>query len=452
MLTIEEIVQAVQGSCCQTGLARQVKSVVIDSRRATKGALFFAIQGPHHDGHCFLEEAVQRGAVAVVVTKDGPCPPGAWAIRVKDTTKSLGDLARYYRQQFKIPVVAITGSAGKTTTKEMIAAVLKQRFRVLKNPKTENNQYGVPMTLLQLRPKHQAAVIEIGTNHFGEIAYLTRIAEPTVSVLTSIGASHLEHLKSLAGVFREKFDIVRYMRPSGTVVFYADDPYLRKIQDRKITQDKIAYGRGVNADIRLIKKLEVRHGCVIFFVGKQRFILHTLATHNRENALAAIAVGRLLKVPAWKMAEALARWRPAPGRQRVMKVRDWTIVDDTYNANPISFQSALDTFSRMACRGRKILVCGDMKELGAGAIDWHRRIGRLAAISGLDIIISVGDLAQIMAQEAHKTNVGVQAMHAKTIEGVKILLSRVLGSKDVVLVKGSRAMSMDLVVDFLARH
>lgn len=448
MLTIQEIINAVGGNCCRSGTAKKVSRVVIDSRQVKKGALFFAIKGLRLDGHAFIKKAAQAQAAAIVVSNDGPYPSGVWVIRVKDTTLALGDLARYYRGKFRIPVVAITGSAGKTTTKEMIAGVLRRRFKVLKNNKTENNQYGVPMTLLRLRPHHDVVVVELGTNHFGEMKYLARISQPTIAVMTNIGASHLEFLKTPAGVFKEKFDIVRYTHPSGYIVINGDDPYLRNIKSKDIPQQKIVYGVKGGADVRG----SVGAGSfpkAIFFVGKQKFILNAVATHNIYNALAAIAVGRVLKINSAEIAEGLARWRPVVGRQCFIKTPSLTIMDDTYNANPVSFKSALVTFAGLKTQGRKILVCGDMKELGRNAVTWHEDVGSVAAVSGVDVIVSVGENARHIAETAQRKNPKISVRYCQKIDDINSFLKYLIRRGDMVLVKGSRSMNMDQVVRFL---
>jgi UDP-N-acetylmuramoyl-tripeptide--D-alanyl-D-alanine ligase len=447
MMTIPEMIKTVRGRCLQDGRAKKIRRVVTDSRQVKRGDLFIAIKGRRLDGHRYVEQAIQQGAAAVIVS-DPVAKAGAWIIKVKDTTAALGDLARTHRRRFDIPVIAVTGSTGKTTTKEMIASVLKRRRRILKNLKTENNQYGVPMTLLQIRPRHEAVVVELGTNHFGEMKYLTRIAGPTVAVMTNIGASHLEFLKNPSGVFREKFNIVRYTDPSGTVVFNGDDAYLKKIKHRALRQRKISYGlNGPGLRARDIQAVSAQS--TAFFVDQQKFVLHSFAAHNIYNALAAVAVGKILKMPLSEIAEGLERWRPLKGRHHVIRTADLLILDDTYNANPVSFQSALETFARMKTKGRKILVCGDMKELGDASVRLHQRIGRVAAGMGVDAVFSVGKHAACLATEAARCNPTIALRHSGTVEELQRHLNGFIRASDAVLVKGSRAMNMEAIVDFL---
>ena len=230
MFTLKEIVQATGGKLFHAFKIRKIKGVSTNSRTLKKGELFIAIQGQKFDAHHFIPNVIEAGASAVVISKKEFIPKiEIPTVLVADTTKALGNIASFHRQRFKIPVVAITGSAGKTTTKEMIAAVLQTQYKVLKNFKTENNQFGVPLTLLQLRKSHEIVVMEIGTNHFGDIRWLTQVLQPTVAIFTNIGESHLEFLKNPAGVFREKSDLIRYQSLRGHIIFNSDDEQLKKI-------------------------------------------------------------------------------------------------------------------------------------------------------------------------------------------------------------------------------
>ena len=247
-LNIPDVIKAASGKLIGGSGRGELCGVSTDTRSLKEGELFIAIEGPRFDGHKFLAEAVKKKAAVLVVSKKIDAGKDINVIRVRDTTQALGAIAAFYRRRFSIPVIAVTGSAGKTTTKELIAFVLGARFNVLKNYKTENNQYGVPLTLLKLNEGHAAAVLELGTNHPGEIAALARIVAPDVAVFTNVGESHLEGLKTPAGVFREKFQLARFTKKNGTVVFNADDEYLRNIAGKKIAQKKISYGIRQKAD------------------------------------------------------------------------------------------------------------------------------------------------------------------------------------------------------------
>jgi UDP-N-acetylmuramoyl-tripeptide--D-alanyl-D-alanine ligase len=433
----------------QDGKAKAVRDVVTDSRLAKKGSLYFAIMGPRNDGHDFIGQAVTNGATVVVVSKRIRTDiPGVWILNVNDTTKALGKLAQYYRAKFKVPVIAITGSAGKTTTKEMIAKALGSRFKVLKNKRTENNQFGVPMTLLKLRPKHTAVVIEVGTNHFGEIAYLAKIVRPDIAVMTNIGASHLEYLKSKAGVFREKFDLVRFTDDKGAVIFNGDDDHLKKIGTKSITQKKVSFGTANGADVRA-EDISYSGGSMNFKVKKQRFRLKTITQHNVHNALAAIAVASVLKIDMKAIAGNLANWRSVDGRQCVLKHNGFTLINDTYNANPLSFLSAIKSLAAMHSKGRKLIVCGDMKELGKDSIKWHQYIGKEIGSIRVDAVMSIGKDAEYIGKAARSKNEQTYIRHFNDMGQLNEHLSGLVRKGDIVLVKGSRSMQMERVVNFL---
>lgn len=436
----------------RNGRAVSARDVTTDSRAARKGSLFIAIVGPRNDGHDYIGQAIEQGASAVLVSQAVKITSAAvWVIQVKDTTQALGELAAYHRSRFDIPVVAVTGSAGKTTTKEMIAAVLGRRYNVLKNNKTENNQYGLPMTLLKLRPRHEAVVVEIGTNHFGEIAYLAAIARPTIAVMTNIGASHLEFLRDKAGVFREKSDLIKYTHAQGAVIFNVDDAFLSRIVKQKLPQKKISYGILKAADVRaVIPALDAENGKgVRFKVGKRSYRLRSITGHNVYNALAAIAVGRSLKMNDQDIASGLDKWRPVKGRQCLVRRNGITLIDDTYNANPLSFGSAIETLAGIKSGGRKLIVCGDMKELGADTLKWHCDIGKAAGKAGVDAVFSIGHYSRHIGDGARGVDSRIHTLHFEDTEDLQKNVAEFCVRGDVVLIKGSRSMQMDKVVTYL---
>src|SRR3989338_2577782 len=354
MFNVEELQKASQGKLIQGKSSARVKGVSINSRAIKKGEVFIAIPGPNFDGHDFVTDAIKKKAAVVIVTKNLKRIPGYIpVIQVKDTVKALGKIARAFRDRFSIPVIAITGSAGKTTTKEMLAYTLGNDFNVLKNIKTENNHIGVPLTLLKLKPKHEIAVIELGTNRPKDIRWLTYIVNPQVAILTNIGESHLELLKSPSGVFQEKFDLVSGMKEGGTVIFNADDVYLNKIPSYRFAHKIVKYAIKNKADYQA-GAIENHNGFLRFSVnGKKGWRLRTLAQHNIYNALVAISCGKQFKMSELAIQKRLARFRFPAGRQNVGKVGGCWLIDDTYNANPVSLRSALQTLSSLNVRGRK---------------------------------------------------------------------------------------------------
>lgn len=438
------------------GTSRVIKGVSIDSRTVKKGDLFIAIKGKRFDGHRFVKEAIRRGALGVVVEKSvrnqipkGDCP----YFYVKDTVRALGQLARSHRDQFDIPVIAITGSAGKTTTKEMVAAVLKSRFHVLKNTGTENNHIGVALTLLKLRSAHDVVVVELGTNRFGDIRWLTYVANPTVALLTNIGESHLELLKSPRQVFREKSALVKGMAKEGTVILNKDDCFLRTLLSRKTQQRMISFGIEKRCDYQA-KGLKVNKNHTLQFkVNRSRSMsIPTPVTANVYNLLAALSTGRLFRVPYADMAKAMKRFRFNEGRQAIKKVHGFWLIDDTYNANPVSLRSALGTLSSFnKGQGRRILVCADMLELGSRSKDLHRSMGRLAADSGVDLILTYGKFSEGVSRAAHLKNPGIPVFHSSRLSGIHKKLLSFCRPGDTILVKGSRGMRMERTIHFLGK-
>ncbi|MFA5059924.1 MAG: UDP-N-acetylmuramoyl-tripeptide--D-alanyl-D-alanine ligase [Candidatus Omnitrophota bacterium] len=451
MLNLNDILLATGGRQLSGKRHALIRSVSTDSRTLKRGDLFIALCGKNFDGHNFLRKVIARSAAAIIVSKKVSLPhTDIPIIFVDDTTQALGQIARFHRRRFKIPVIAITGSAGKTTTKEMIAAVLEKKYKVLKNIATLNNNIGVPMTLLKLNKTHKIVVVELGTNHFGEIAQLAQIAEPTVSLLTNIGESHLEFLKTPAGVFKEKFNIIRRMQENGLVIFNKDDRFLRTIPNKAKGKEFISFGIKSQSDIKAGNIQEPDSGSLCFTVNdRQKFCLQVFGSHNVYNALAAISCGRLFKVNDQKIKEALLEFKNLYGRGVFKKVKSWNILDDSYNANPMSLRSSIETLSRLKTKGRKILVCGDMLELGSKSEQLHRKIGKLVGRSNIDSIITLGNLSKFISLEAKKQNKNLKSYHCHRIEHVHKILKSDLNSGDVILIKGSRGLRMERVIALL---
>ncbi len=451
MFSIKEIIKATQGALLSGKGSIKIKGVSIDSRTAKPGDVFIAIKGEKFDGHDFIAQVIRKSAAALVVSEsikisDKRIP----VIRVDDTTKALGSLARFHRDRFSIPVIAITGSAGKTTTKEMVAAVLKTQYKVLKNIATENNHVGVPLTLLRIKKSHEAVVVEFGTNHFGEIRRLTFIANPTAAILTNIGESHLGFLKNLQGVFREKYDLVESMRKPSSVLYNCDDPYLRKIKAKNSGHRLIRFGIHGECNYRA-GSIEIKDNTFLQFkVNNARtFCLRTPAAHNVYNALAAVSCADLFKVRYKNIQKALQRFRFPPGRLSVQKFGSYHVIDDTYNANPISFRSAIGALNNFNTCGRKILVCADMLELGGESKRLHESIGNLVADSPLDCVVTVGRNSRFISQMAKKKNKKLEVHHCTSFEAAQNRLKNYLQPKDIILVKGSRDMHMERMVSFI---
>jgi UDP-N-acetylmuramoyl-tripeptide--D-alanyl-D-alanine ligase len=452
VLTARHIQEITGGNLLLGNGTANAGGVSIDSRTMKKGDVFIAIQGDRLDGHDFVRQAVGKGAPVLVVSRKVACPKTVTVISVKDTTRALGQIASAHRRHFNIPVIAVTGSAGKTTTKDMIASVLGTRFKVLKNFRTENNQYGVPLTVLRLNASHEALVLELGTNRPGDIGWLTQIARPTIAVMTNIGESHLEGLKSKAGVFREKFDLVKGTAPDGHVIFNKDDPCLQKIFRKRIPQRMTTYALREQADYHADRIRLQDNRRISFCVRGRVFTLATPAEHGVYNALAAIACGRLLDISYGDMIDALRALRGADHRQEIRNVRGVLIVDDTYNSNPVSFAGALRTLDSLKAVGRKILITADMRELGRQSKRLHEEQGRLIARSCADVAVAVGRHSRGTAQAVKKANPRISTFYYPTVDDLHKRLDHVCQRGDIILVKGSRAMRMERTVAFIEEH
>ena len=454
--TIGDIVRGTRGALLGGDLGIAVAGISIDSRSLGVGDAFFAIRGERLDGHGFLRDAVGRGAACLVIhSVPDDLPPGVPVVLVDETTKALGRLAAWHRQRFSIPVAAVTGSNGKTTTKEMMAAVLGALGRVLKPESSFNNQWGLPLTLLKLTAEHQAAALELGTNRPGEIASLAEIARPTIAAVTTVSSAHTEFLGSLDDVQREKSALVRAVPAGGAVVLNADDPRVLAMgaaSTARVWTFSALGGAPGAADVRATGEIVDTSDGVTFVLetsqGRRAVRLHFAGRHNVTNALAAAGVGMALGLPFERIAQGLEAARPAKGRCVWRRAGSLRILDDTYNANPVSVLAALDTLGTSALGMRRVVVLGDMLELGPIAEAEHRGMGRAVAASGAAEFVGLGRSCRIAVEAAREAGLA-ESHHADTFEDTVAHLLKRLAPGDAVLVKGSRGMRMERVVDAL---
>jgi UDP-N-acetylmuramoyl-tripeptide--D-alanyl-D-alanine ligase len=450
--TVQDVVRATQGALVAGDLAVPVTGVSIDSRSLSVGDAFFAIKGHRLDGHAYLAEAAGRGSAVLVVHElPDEQPPNVPLVLVHDTTEALGHLAAWHRAKFSIPVVAVTGSNGKTTTKELIAAILATRWNTLKPAGSFNNQWGLPLTLLGLGAEYGALVVEIGTNQPGEIAALAAIAAPTVGVVTVVAPVHTEFLGSLEGVREEKAGLVRALTPAGIAVLNADDPRVAGMA-RDTRARVLTFGVTSPADVRVAGDVVDGPDGLVFTIehagARQRIVLALSGRHNVVNALAAAGAGVALQFSLAEIAAGLAAARPVKGRCVWRRAGEVRILDDTYNANPASVRAALDTVGAQRGRARLVAVLGDMLELGAIAEEAHREIGSYAATAGVQVIVGMGRHARALVEAARAGGVA-EAEHTETFEDTVAFLLKELVPGDLVLVKGSRGMRMERIVDAL---
>ena len=430
----------------------------IDTRTLSPGVLFIAIRGERHDAHGFLADAAARGAAGVLVEEGRPLPaelPAALAVlSVADTTKALGALGAGHRGGFHGPVVAITGSNGKTTTKEMTAAILGVHAPCLKTPGNWNNQFGLPLTLLLREPSHRALVVELGMNHRGEIAPLVALARPTVGLLTNVGTAHIENLGSREEIALEKGDLVAGLEPDAVAVLNADDP-LVLAQRRRTRARVVTFGQHARADVgaERVRGLGI-DGFVFDLVAPEGRIplrVPGLAETTVINALAASAAALAAGAALEDVAEGLARLRPVGGRmEQIQLPRNIIVINDTYNANPQSMEVALRSLAELKGTSRGLAVLGDMGELGESAGPAHRATGRLVAELAIEWLFAVGRHADETAAGAldggmDPARICVAKDHAATSAEV----GKILQGNDWVLVKGSRSSRMERVVEAL---
>ena len=443
---LSQVADAVQGRVLGADVA--VDGVSTDTRAISPGQLFIALAGDNFDAHDFLAQATAAGATALMVADESRLPSGVSAVVVDDTRLALGRLAAAWRARFALPVIAVTGSNGKTTTKEMIAAILKAAYgaAVLSTRGNLNNDIGLPLTLLGLRASHRAAVIEMGMNHPGEIGYLAPIGAPTVALITNAQRAHLEGMGDLEEVAREKGSIFSGLPADGVAVINADDGYCdywRGVAGaRRVCTFAIDGVADVSGSVR-------QHGLEMAIelnspAGQAAITLRMPGRHNARNAVAAAAACLAAGVPLAAVISGLEAFSGVKGRlQRRAGKLGAEILDDTYNANPDSVRAGIDVLA--ATIGRKLLVLGDMGEIGEASGQYHDEIGGYAKSQGIDRLFALGDAAQLAVR-----NFGEGARHFCNIEKLISAVDKEMGPETTILVKGSRFMKMERVADALA--
>lgn len=449
-VTIDQLVSWSGGRLLQVGDRPDVTSVSTDTRTLSPGACFVALVGERFDGHQFIDSAVSAGAVAVVARpgRVNSLPPQVALISVDDTLHALGRIAAGYRRQFSLPIVAVTGSNGKTTTKEMIARTLSPMGPIVATEKNYNNEIGVPLTLLGIERRHRAAVVEMGMRAAGEIAQLAEVARPTIGVVTNVGPSHIEYLGSIEGVARAKGELVEALPPDGYAVLNADDPYVRAMAERTSAR-VVTFGLGEGAEIRG-ERVEYRGIEGTRFILRRPgervpVILKLPGRHQVMNALAAAAVAHCLGLDSRAIQQGLIDVRTEM-RMSVYKLGNGVVlIDDAYNASPLSVRSALLSLSDVEGK-RRVAVLGGMLELGALARDAHIEVGKLSVFSGVDQLVAVGEQARWIVEGALAAGLDERrVLHfSDAAETARAVASWAL-PEDVILVKGSRGFRLEQV-------
>jgi len=423
-----------------------ITSVSTDTRKIREGSLFVCLKGERFDAHDFINDAVERKAAAIVSEKDVAC--SVPVLRVESTHKALLDIAGMYREKFDIPVVGLTGSVGKTTTKEMIWCVMNEKFNTLKTQGNLNNEIGLPTTLFTLDESTEAAVIEMGMNHFGEISRLTNTAKPTLAVITNIGVSHIEFLGSRDGILKAKCEIFEGMKPGSFAVLNGDDDKLITVKNDSL---KIVY-YGIENENCFVRACDIRQNglnttfTVKYGSSSQKVTIPTVGLHNVYDALAAFTVGICHEIEPERIAEGLSKYTPAGMRQRVKNINGITVVEDCYNASPDSQKAAVDTLLALGGK-RKIAVLGDMLELGESSPELHASVGRYVSEKSIDMLFTYGELSKNTASAVTNPKTDCFSFDSKDELTEKLL--ETLEEGDVVLFKASRGMKLEEVINKL---
>lgn len=443
-LLLSEIAECLGAKCPKEC---EITEISTDTRNLPEGCLFLAIKGENFDGHTFIEKAIETGAAAAVSEKQiGNCP----CVVTDSTRAALLKIARYYREKFSPVLVGITGSVGKTTTKEMIALVLSEKYNTLKTQGNLNNEIGLPKTLFNLTAEHKAAVIEMGMNHFGEIERLSNTARPTMAVITNIGFSHIENLKSQEGILKAKLEMLSGMEENAPLITNGDDKFLSKLKG-SLSRPVYLYGIENEAcDYRAVNVAE-NDGVTSFDIKwedkKIAAEIPCIGIHNVMNALAAFAVGIQNGLTAEEIISALKKYKPDGMRQNIVKKGDKTVIIDCYNASPDSMKASLSVLSKTNCKGRKIAVLGDMLELGEASEKLHRLVGQYAAEFKPDMLYCYGDDASYICAEASKYGLAGAFFHKEDKDLMAEKIKESLESGDVILFKASRGMKLEELID-----
>lgn len=455
-LTVADILIATAGELLQGSPAAVVRAVSIDSRAIPPGGLFVPLPGTRHDGHDFIAAALRAGAAGSLVRHGHPCAeqlcsiPGAVLISVADPLQALGDIARRWRATARARIIAITGSNGKTTTKEMLWSILHRHMNILKNPGNWNNLIGLPLTVLQLSGDHDAAILEMGMSELGEIRRLTQISDPHIGCVTTIGPAHLEQLRTIEGVQAAKAELVTSLGSDRIAVLNSDDPRVAALSGMTIARTVFF---GENGSVQAGQVSASGPGQTSFSLtiegSSVPVTLSVPGSHHVQNALAAAAVAHCLDIPLEEIAAGLTTFRGIPGRMQLLSTGGLTIINDAYNANPVSMQASLHTLAELPGK-KKIAVLGDMLELGADAPRFHHEAGVVAGRLGIDLVFVIGDFARHIQDGARAAGIApARMLRCADIDELATAVADNAEPGDVILLKGSRKVGLDRLVALL---
>ena len=453
-LTIKELILASEGqlvSKCNEETI--VSNIVIDSRKAGKDSAFVAIVGENLDGHNFINLAINQGCKTIIKNKNNNVDienKEVNVIEVSDTEIALGDIAKFYKNKFKIPFIAVTGSVGKTTTRDMVYSTISAKYNSLKNVGNLNNQFGVPLTLFNLNKEHECAVIEMGMSGFNEIEYLANIVNPQIGIISNIGYSHVEHLGSRDGIFKAKMEIATNFDENSLLIVNGDDDCLKTLKTKDLVYKLRTFGFDKDNDI-YCESYEMDEESINFVADinrkKEEFFIPTVGQHNIYNAMAAILVGLNLNMTIEEIKDGLKNFQCTKNRLDIIKKDKLTIIDSVYNASIDSMSAALNILGRY--ENRRVAILGDMFEMGEFAEFGHRQVGK-AALGNIDIMIAIGKDSEFIVKELKENNMNENNLyHFETKEEAIENLDNIIKDDDVILVKASRGMNLEKVVEYL---
>jgi UDP-N-acetylmuramoyl-tripeptide--D-alanyl-D-alanine ligase len=431
---------------------KEITAVVTDSRKIEKGCLFAAIKGERVDGHDFIEQAYEKGALCVISEKTlANCKKPY--IMVDSTVQALQKIAEFYRKGLDIKVVGITGSVGKTSTKEMIASVLSEKYKVLKTQGNFNNGLGLPLTIFGLTDEDEIAVLEMGISDFGEMHLLSKIARPDICVFTNIGICHLEQLHTRDGILKAKTEMFDYMAQDGSVIINGDDDKLCMIEAVK-GREPYRYGMSSDNDVYLKESENLGlkgTRCVIGTPqGDVQAVIPIPGRHMIYNAMAGAMTGILLGLNTEEIKAGIEHLESLAGRNHIVETSELTIIDDCYNANPVSMKASVDVVQSVS--GRKVCILGDMGELGVEEASLHQEVGRYVAESGVDLAVFIGNLARYMRKGYETMAPSGNSVYFESVEEFLAHSGEIFREKDTVLVKASHFMKFDRIVDYLTNY
>lgn len=446
-LSVSDIISATGGTLVSGSDEEIIHNITIDSRKADKNVLFVPLKGEKADGHYYILSALEKGAVAI--SERDISDTSSAIVKVKNTRIALGDIARYYKMKYPVKAVSITGSVGKTTTKDLVYAVISQRYKTHKTPNNFNNDIGVPLTVFGIEKEHEAAVIELGMSHFGEISYLADIARPECAIITNIGMSHIENLGSQEGIFRAKMEIAERFTSENTLIVNGDDKYLKTIKDTpyKVVRFGMSDNNDVYAKDIVNNGLKGMEFTVVHPNGEFRAELMQPGEHNIYNALAAVCAGLNMGVSETDIANGLKNCEYTASRLEIIDRNGTEIINDCYNSSPDSVRAALKVMA-YSLKSRKVAVLGDILEMGEYAKDAHFDLGKTVSCMGVDLLITAGDNAKFIAQGAKEDGMENVISYDCT-DDLEKHIKDIIKPDDCVLIKASHGMEFYKLTDAL---